>query len=175
MSYARLGSIDDPLAEDFDVSTPSDPRAAYVEWAAAVKRYGGTVTAAPHTTAQVNKGDAAAAYPTKIISPAPTYALNPLFHHWPDDWSSNGNTGYFRAPASVLAYTAGRPRNFWDVGTWFGSTEAPITATQTAPGESAPADPKWYDDFKGMLKSGGWIVGGLLALSALSFLPRRRD
>ncbi|MEP6494495.1 MAG: hypothetical protein ABJF01_17555 [bacterium] len=160
-----LGSVDDPQADDFDDSS-SDPRSEYVTWAAAVKQYGGYVTTAPHTTTEITKGTAAAAYPVSIIAPAPNYMLNAIFHRWPDDWSSDGKTGYFKAPAAVLAYTETGYRT---------SAGSAITQAQSAPGEPSPKYPDWYTQIKDLLKSGGWILGGLVVLSAISYLPRRRD
>lgn len=173
-----LGDVADPFADDFaGGELAADPRAAYVTWAAAVKANGGTVTAAPVDNGDyISAGMAAAKYPVAVISLAPTGQLNPIFHRWPDLWTNNGAFGWYRAPDSVLAYTNPQ-RSLWDVGSWFNpdQTDAPINQPQTVPGEPAPADPKWYDDIKGYLKIGGLIVGGLVLLNVLSYLPRRRD
>jgi len=156
-AIAALGSLDDPIADDFDSEAVNDPRADYVAWAAAVKKYGGYLTTMPH----VNKGAAAAAYPVDVIYPPPDYSLNPIFHHAPDDWSADSSTGYYRAPQSVLMYTTG-------------GSVAGINQSQAVPGEPAPPKPNWYDSVLTTVKYGAWIIGGLVALDALSFLPRGR-
>jgi len=164
VSYAgtssRLGSFDDPMTDDFadDVGdgTSSTPREAYLAWLAAVKRAGGVVTTMPH----INKGAIAARYTVAFVFPhAPATTLNPLFSRPPDDWSTSGDYVYYRAPNAVVAYQ------------YTGAITAPVNV----PGETTPGDPVWYSDIKNMLRTGGWIVGGLVVLSALSYLPRRRD
>jgi hypothetical protein len=185
MSYARprragvLGAIDDPMDDDYAADdsggSSSDPRGAYVTWAATVKRYGGTVTAAPSSSAQLSAGMAAAKYPVAVIAPPPSGNLNPIFHAWPDLWTSSGQYGWYRAPASVLAYTNAQPRSFWDVGTWFGSSTPPIAQPQANPNEPAPVKPDWYTEMVTLLKGGGWILGGVAGLVRLSYLPRRRS
>lgn len=188
MGYLRgavLGNIDDPFADDFDVvvddvetfgADASEPgRAAYVTWAAAVKRYGGVVATAPSSTGQIAAGVAAARYPVAVVSLAPSGELNPIFHRWPDLWTGNGAYAWYRAPDSVLVYTNPKPFSLWDVGTWFGSSAPTITTPQTVPGEPPPGSPHWYDDIKDVVKIGGLIVAGLVVLNVLSYLPRRRD
>lgn len=162
-------------ADDGDVEPTNDGHADYVAWAAAVKRYGGIVAAAPAASETIAAGDAAARYPRSVIAPGPTYELSALFKHWPDLWTGNSDYGWYRAPASVLAYTNGKPRSFWDVNTWLGGgATSPITDPQTVPGETAPKNPDWYEQILTLAKFAPYVVGGLIVLQLLNALPRGR-
>lgn len=179
--FTPLGSIDDPFADDFAAEeidgSSSDPRGAYLAWAAAAKAAGGVVAAAPVSNGNyITAGMAAVRYPVAVIASAPGGQLNPVFHRWPDLWTGNGAYGWYRAPDSVLAYTNPK-RSFWDIGSWFNpdATDAPINQPQTVPGEPPPTNPKWYDNLGDYLKYGAWIAGGLVGLGLLSYLPRGRD
>lgn len=128
-------------------------RAAYLAWSATVKRYGGRIAALPHG----DPNTPAAAYPFEVLYPSPLFTLNPIFTNAPEDWNADSSIGYYRAPDDVIAYA----RN--------GMLEA-----QSVPGEPVPAKPQWYDDLLKMLQAGKWVIGGLVALAAISYLPKRR-
>lgn len=154
--------------------TSTDARAAYVAWAAAVKRAGGTVSHAPHLTAELvsdpMSGDIvggggsliAAQYPVKTVFPnAPATTLAPAFSKLPDDWSDNGAFVFYVAPPAVQAYTD--------------PITGDITTPQAVPGETPPPNPQWYDNFLKYARYGAYGLGAIILLDLLSFLPRRRN
>jgi hypothetical protein len=186
-----LGSINDPMAPDFaaDLSdgSSSDPRAAYLAWAAAVKLYGGVVTAFPfHTGAGLSSaapgtyaydssgvddyGYPAARYPVAVIYPAPSYSLNPIFHTQPNGWTADSAYGYFLAPQSVIDYAAGGG----DLFAGLIPTTSGMLTSQAVPGESPVVNPTWYDNLLTGVKAAEWIIGAIALLGVLSYLPRRR-
>jgi hypothetical protein len=156
-AYGDAGDADGgfDFADDVDVMEDAgdDPRAAYVAWTAAVKRYGGHVATMPH----VNAGAPAAAYPVEVIYPPPGYTLNPIFHRPPDDWSGDSGTGYYRAPAIVIQYAM-----------------TGMKQPQRVPGETPPPKPDWYEQLLTIARVAPWIIGGVLALNLVSALPRGR-
>ncbi len=169
MGYSRavLGDPDDPSADDFGDDGSQDPRAAYVAWAAAVKRAGGTVSHAPHLD---SPGDAfgigagptlAAQYLASFVFPhAPATTLNPLFTRQPNDWSNNGQYVFYVAPELAQAYAA---------------SGSGIEQPQQVPGEPAPPDPKWYTDLIRYSKYAAVGLGVIALLNVASYVPRSRS
>jgi hypothetical protein len=157
---ARLGDESNFMDQDFDADngdgTSSDPRAAYLAWAAAVQSSGGTVTAYPaHGSADAGYmsvdpyGSPAARYPFNTIYPAPSYARNPAFDRAPDSFSADSAYGYYIAPNAVLAY-------------WVNNG---ITAVQAVPGEQAPGMPDWFNNLSSTLKIGAVVIAGAIVWS----------
>lgn len=157
---ARLGDESNFMDQDFDADngdgTSSDPRAAYLAWAAAVKQYGGVVVTYPvHTTAggAMESLDAygapAARYPSSVIFPPPLNARSSLFSRDPDSYTSDGNYGYYIAPDAVLSY-------------WLNGG---IISSQAVPGEQAPGMPDWFNNLTSSLKVGAVVVAAAVVWS----------
>jgi hypothetical protein len=190
MTYTRgyLGSYLGALElEEPDAAAP-DPRAAYVAWVSAVKQAGGFVSVAPHLVyagdpfSQAGAGDplTAARYPVAVVFPnAPSAQLAAAFSRQPDDWSDDGRYAFYLAPADVQAYASTQSTSLLSqiIARIFGGAGG-ITEPQQVPGEPAPPNPAWYDDLLKVLKygayAGGALVGGLILVEVLSFIPKPR-
>jgi hypothetical protein len=146
-------------------------RAAYLAWAAQVKRLGGTPTAYPYhgTTPVLAWFDLFSKHDTYGL-PAAKYpiAIADTFDQEPDQVSTppGGNVAWFLAPVNVLR--------------WAGSDEgiASLKNMQAAGNDQVPPennDPDWYKQIKTAVKIvaiGGAVV---IALQVIKLFPKPRD
>lgn len=140
----------------------SDPGSAvtYAEWLAAVTAAGGHRTNMPHAApvANVSFWDMATWFGSDLVTPNIVVAaypasvwvakVNALEWTQPDDFSADGQTGYYRAPDAVQkdAVRLGAP-----------------TPNEIAHGQQILLD-KWYESVKGTLG----VVGAGLLLAAVT-------
>jgi hypothetical protein len=171
--YAKQCTLPTLGATEAAASSPGGDatRAAYLAWAATVKRLGGTVAAYPYhgTTPVLAWFDLFSSHDTYGL-PSARYpiAIAMTFDQEPDNVATppGGDVAYFLAPSNVLR--------------WAGSSEglATLKNMQAAGNDQVPPennDPDWYKQIKQAVKVVAIGAAVLGAVQLLRLFPKPRD